>query len=60
MLVAKDTKNTEYRRKNMTNKKKSIATLAAVVLAIVLAVPGAAAEAPAIRVSSYKGSTLEV
>ena len=44
----------------MTNKKKSIATLAAVVLAIVLAVPGAAAEAPAIRVSSYKGSTLEV
>ena len=44
----------------MTNKKKSIATLAAVVLAIVLAVPSAAAEAPAIRVSSYKGSTLEV
>ena len=42
----------------MTNKKKSIATLAAVVLAIVLAVPSAAAEAPAIRVSSYKGSTL--
>ena len=34
--------------------------MAAVVLAIVLAVPGAAAEAPVIRVSSYKGSTLEV
>ena len=44
----------------MTNKKKSIVVLVTVVLAIALAVPGAAAEAPAIRVSSYKGSTLEV
>lgn len=44
----------------MNNKKKCIATLVAAVLAIVLAVPAASAEAPAIRVSSYKGSTLEV
>lgn len=44
----------------MNNKKKCIATLVAAVLAIVLAVPVASAEAPAIRVSSYKGSTLEV
>ena len=44
----------------MTNRKKRIATLAAAVLAIVLTVPAVAAEAPAIRVSSYKGSTLGV
>ena len=44
----------------MTNKKKSIVTLVSVVLAIVLAVPAAAAETPTIRVSSYKGNTLEV
>lgn len=43
----------------MTNKKKSIATLVAVVLATALTVPVAAAEVPTIRVSSYKGSTLE-
>ena len=45
----------------MTSMKKRIAaTLAATILVAALAAPGAAAEAPAIRVSSYKGSTLEV
>ena len=46
----------------MTNKKKSIAALAAVVLAAALAFPATAAEEPAksIRVSSYKSNTLEV
>ncbi len=44
----------------MTSMKKRIAaTLTAAILAAELTVP-AAAEAPAIRVSSYKGSTLEV
>ena len=44
----------------MTSMKKHIAaTLTATILATALTVP-AAAEAPAIRVSSYKGSTLEV
>ena len=44
----------------MTSMKKHIAaTLTATILAAALTVP-AAAEAPAIRVSSYKGSTLEV
>ena len=44
----------------MTSMKKHIAaTLTAAILAAALTVP-AAAEAPAIRVSSYKGSTLEV
>ena len=43
----------------MTSMKKHIAaTLTATILATALTVP-AAAEAPAIRVSSYKGSTLE-
>ena len=46
--------------KSMTSMKKRIAaTLTATILAAALTVP-AAAEAPAIRVSSYKGSTLEV
>ena len=40
-------------------KKRITATLTATILATALTVP-AAAEAPAIRVSSYKGSTLEV
>ena len=44
----------------MTSMKKRIAaTLTATILATELIVP-ALAEAPAIRVSSYKGSTLEV
>lgn len=44
----------------MTSMKKRIAaTLTATILAAALTVP-AAAEAPSIRVSSYKGSTLEV
>lgn len=44
----------------MTSMKKHIAaTLTATILATALTVP-AAAEVPAIRVSSYKGSTLEV
>ena len=44
----------------MTSMKKRIsATLTATILAAALTVP-AVAEAPAIRVSSYKGSTLEV
>ena len=45
----------------MTSMKKRIAaTLTTTILIAALAAPGAAAEAPAIRVSSYKGSTLEV
>ncbi len=45
----------------MTSMKKRIAaTLTATILATALAAPGAAAETPVIRVSSYKGSTLEV
>ena len=43
-----------------STKKRIIATLTAVILTASLAVSAAAAEAPAIRVSSYKGSTLEV
>lgn len=45
----------------MTSMKKRIAaTLTTTILVAALTAPGAAAEAPAIRVSSYKGSTLEV
>ena len=41
-------------------KKRIAAALTAATLSLALAVPALAAEAPAIRVSSYKGSTLEV
>ncbi|MEY8404418.1 hypothetical protein N510_001914 [Firmicutes bacterium ASF500] len=41
-------------------KKRIAAALTVATLSLVLAVPAMAAEAPAIRVSSYKGSTLEV
>ena len=45
----------------MTSMKKRIAaTLTTTILIAALAAPGAAAEAPAVRVSSYKGSILEV
>ncbi|NBI11550.1 CAP domain-containing protein [Colidextribacter sp. OB.20] len=45
----------------MTSMKKRItAALTATILATVLTVSAIAAEAPSIRVSSYKGSTLEV
>ena len=45
----------------MTSMKKRIATtLTAAILATTLATPAAAAEIPAIRISSYKGSILEV
>ena len=45
----------------MTSMKKRIAaTLTATILATTLATPAAAAEIPAIRISSYKGSILEV
>ena len=45
----------------MTNMKKCItAALTAAILATTLATPTIAVEAPAIRVSSYKGSTLKV
>ncbi len=45
----------------MTSTKKRIAAaLTATILSATLATPTIAAEAPAIRVSSYKGSTLEV
>ena len=45
----------------MTSTKKRIAAaLTATILSATLATPTMAAEAPAIRVSSYKGSTLEV
>ena len=44
----------------MTSMKKRVAaTLTAAILAVTLTVPAAAAEAPAIRVSSYKGNTLK-
>ena len=43
----------------MTSMKKCIsAALTAVIFTVSLTVPTTAAEAPAIRVSSYKGSTL--
>lgn len=41
-------------------KKRIAAALTAATLSLALTVPALAAEAPAIRVSSYKGSTLEV
>ncbi len=45
----------------MTSVKKHIATtLTAAILVATLAIPATAEETPAIRVSSYKGSTLEV
>ena len=46
----------------MASMKKCIAALAATTLAVTLTLPAATAEAPAksIRISSYKGSTLEV
>lgn len=45
----------------MTSMKKRIAaTLTATILATTLATPAAAAEIPAIRISSYKGSILEM
>ena len=40
-------------------KKRIAAALTAATLSLALTVPALAAEAPAIRVSSYKGSTLE-
>ena len=45
----------------MTSTKKRItAALTAAILATTLTIPATAAETPTIRVSSYKGSTLEV
>ena len=46
----------------MSGMKKCIAALAATTLAVTFTLPAATAEAPAksIRISSYKGSTLEV
>ena len=45
----------------MTNMKKRIAaTLTATILTTTLTVPAMATETPTIRVSSYKGSTLEI
>ena len=46
----------------MASMKKCIAALAATTLAVTLTLPAATAEAPAksIRISSYKGNTLEV
>ena len=41
-------------------KKRTTAALTATILATTLAIPATAAEAPTIRVSSYKGSSLEV
>ena len=41
-------------------KKRTTAALTATILATTLAIPAIATEAPTIRVSSYKGSTLEV
>ena len=41
-------------------KKRTTVALTAAILATTLAIPATAAEAPPIRVSSYKGSTLEV
>ena len=45
----------------MTSTKKRIAAaLTATILSATLAIPTMATETPTIRVSSYKGSTLEV
>ena len=45
----------------MTNMKKRItATLTVAIITATLTIPTMATEVPAIRVSSYKGSTLEV
>ena len=45
----------------MTNiKKRTTAALTAAILATTLAIPATAAEAPTIRMSSYKGNTLKV
>ncbi|MCI9333128.1 MAG: CAP domain-containing protein [Oscillibacter sp.] len=44
----------------MTSKKRRIAALVATILVTSLTIPSTAAKSPAIRVSSYKGSTLEV
>ena len=41
-------------------KKRTTAALTATILATTLTIPATAAEAPTIRVSSYKGSSLEV
>ena len=41
-------------------KKRTTAALTAAILATTLAIPATAAEAPTIRMSSYKGSILEV
>ena len=41
-------------------KKRTTAALTATIFATTLAIPATAAEAPTIRVSSYKGSSLEV
>ena len=41
-------------------KKRTTVALTAAILATTLAIPATAAEAPTIRVSSYKGSSLEV
>ena len=41
-------------------KKRTTAALTATILAATLAIPATATEAPTIRVSSYKGSSLEV
>lgn len=41
-------------------KKRTTAALTATILATILAIPATAAEAPTIRMSSYKGSILEV
>ncbi len=47
--------------KQMTSiKKRTTVALTAAILATTLAIPATAAEAPPIRVGSYKGSTLEV
>ena len=43
-----------------STKKRITAALTIAILATTLAIPTTAAEAPTIRVSSYKGSTLEM
>ncbi|MEY8388612.1 CAP domain-containing protein, partial [Oscillospiraceae bacterium 38-13] len=43
-----------------STKKRTAAVLTAAILTAALAVPAIAVEAPTIRVSCYKGSTLEV
>ncbi len=55
-------KNTEYGRKKYDQHEKYIAALVATTLTVTLTFPAATAEAPAtpIRISSYKGSTLEI